>query len=97
VSIFILSIVTTFIAMAVGYDRGRKAERRRVNHGMEIALAHLSSKAIYLLNGWNRGDITEDELLAGIKEYAAAKKEKRAEQEQAFYERLGRHKEGGAS
>jgi hypothetical protein len=94
-------LVTIPLAVIVGWNRGyesgRKAERERVNHGMWIALQHLSSKALYLLNGWNRGDITEDELLAGIKEYGAVKKAKHDAQTDAFIERLNkRGKEGGA-
>jgi hypothetical protein len=81
----------------VGYNRGRDDERRRVNNGMTIALSFLSSKALYLLNGWNRGDMSEEYLLAGIKEYAAEKKAKRAEQTDAFIERLNKRskQEGG--
>ena len=87
-------------ALLVGYMRGREVgregERQRVNHGMLIAMEHLISPALYLLNGWNRGDIPEDELRAGIKEYAAAKMAKREGEQQALLERLGRHgKDGG--
>jgi hypothetical protein len=79
----------------VGQDAGRDAERKRVNYGMNIALSLLSSKALYLLNGWNRGDMSEEYLLVGLKEYAAEKKALRAEQTDAFYERLSKRNEKG--
>jgi hypothetical protein len=78
----------------VGKRHGIDDERARVNYGMNIALSYLSSKALYLLNGWNRGDMPEDELRAGLKAYAAVKKAKHDAEEQAFLERLGRHGKG---
>ena len=77
----------------VGQDAGRATERKRVNYGMNIALSLLSSKALYLLNGWNRGDMSEEYLLAGLKEYAAEKKAKHEGEQQALLERLGRYSE----
>jgi len=93
----LLALVAIPLAVIAGYNRGRDDERRRVNNGMTIALSLLSSKALYLLNGWNRGDMSEEYLLAGIKEYAAEKKAKRAEQTDAFIERLNKRskQEGG--
>lgn len=84
-----------FVGYMRGQDAGRDEERWRVNYGMNIALSLLSSKALYLLNGWNRGDMSEEYLLAGIKEYAAEKKALRAEQTDAFIERLNKHNEKG--
>jgi hypothetical protein len=87
------------LALLVGYLRGRAAgrdeERERVNHGMIIAMSFLLSKALYLLNGWNRGDITEDELSVGLKEYAAEKKAKHDAEYEAFVERLNKRSEKG--
>lgn len=77
----------------VGQDAGRDAERKRVNYGMNIALSLLSSKALYLLNGWNRGDMSKEYLLSGLKEYAAEKKAKHEGEQQALLERLGRYSE----
>jgi hypothetical protein len=88
-----LSVAAGSVGHIIGARRGALREREHVNHGMGIALSILSSKALYLMNGWNRGNITEAELLAGLKEYAAEKKAKHDAQEQAFYERLQRHNE----
>ena len=96
---YLIAAVVPPLALLAGYMRGREVgredERDRVNHGMLIAMEHLLSPALYLLNGWNRGNIPESELRAGIKEYAAAKKAKRAEQTDAFIERLNKRNEKG--
>jgi len=93
----LLGLVAIPLAVIAGYNRGRDDERRRVNNGMAIALSLLSSKALYLLNGWNHGDMSEEYLLAGLKEYAAAKKAKHEAQTDAFIERLNKRskQEGG--
>ena len=78
----------------IGRQRGVLQERERVNHGMTIAMSHLLSPALHLLNGWNRGDITEEALAAGIREYAAKKKAKHEGEQQAL---LGRHSEEGGA
>jgi hypothetical protein len=91
--VFSLALTAGSLGHMIGLRNGIRHERQRVNHGMEIALSLLSSKALYLLNGWNRGDMSEEYLLAGLKEYAAEKKAKHDAQEQAFLERLGRHVE----
>jgi hypothetical protein len=94
---FTLSLAVTAGSLGhmIGLRNGIRKERERVNYGMNIALSLLSSKALYLLNGWNRGDMSEEYLLAGLKEYAAAKKAKRAEQTDAFIERLNKRNEKG--
>jgi len=64
----------------LGYRHGRRsgirAERLRVLYGMDVALNLLSSPALHYLNGWIRGDIDEDYLRAGVRDYAKRKQEK---------------------
>jgi hypothetical protein len=87
--------VALYIGYKNGWAAGRDAERDRVNYGMNLVFDYLLSKTLYLLDGWVNEKLTEDRLLAGIKEYAEEKKAKRTEQDQAFMERLSRHREGG--
>ena len=57
------------VALLLGYLRGiaagRADERERMNHGMTIAMSYLLSPALHLLNGWNRGDMTEEDARGG--------------------------------
>jgi hypothetical protein len=90
-------LVAIPVALYVGYKHGwaagRDAERDRVNYGMNLVSDHLLSKTLYLVNGWVNERLTEDRLLVGIKEYVKERKAKRAEQTDAFMERLSRHRE----
>ena len=79
----------------VGQDAGRDAERKRVLDGVHMALYRLTSPLLGTLYRWIRAELTMDEATAEFDEYAAAKKAKRAEQTDAFIERLNKRNEKG--